>query len=379
VEDRPWAYNVLALEALDREGVQAALVLMHKAVKADPEFVVSQVNIARFEYQEGLPELSMGAARSILPMLSGEARQIILPRFIPAIRKMAEFQIDMLSGAFHDASQDQDFVIHSGIPGRWSLSEDLAQTQANEHDLAAARATVADPVQDSGLVPGEVVLGRALAMMVIDSETQDWTGVLAEDQELETALAPFAGEHTVLPTLIAPIKANALARLGRFAAAEAVIAPTPADCYQCLITRARIAYLKGDFARAESWYARAVDAAPSIPFAYADWGQMLLARGQVIAAIEKFKLANPKGPHFADPLEGWGEALMAKNQSHLALAKFAEADKYAPNWGRLHLKWGEALVYAGKKDEAKAQFARAAQLDLSAAEKAELAGDLGHV
>ena len=63
---------------------------------------------------------------------------------------------------------------------------------------------------------------------------------------------------------------------------------------------------------------------------------------------------------------------MAKNQSHLALAKFAEAEKYAPNWGRLHLKWGEALVYAGKKDEAKAQFARAAALDLTPSEKAEL-------
>ena len=99
----------------------------------------------------------------------------------------------------------------------------------------------------------------------------------------------------------------------------------------------------------------------------------LLKRGQPDAAIEKFKLANQKGPHFADPLEGWGEALMAKNQSHLALAKFAEAEKYAPNWGRLHLKWGEALVYAGKQDEAKAQFARAAQLDLTPSEKSELA------
>ena len=64
-------------------------------------------------------------------------------------------------------------------------------------------------------------------------------------------------------------------------------------------------------------------------------------------AIAQFTIANRKGPHFADPLEGWGEALMAKNRSHLALAKFAEAGKYAPNWGRLHLKWGEGLGYAG--------------------------------
>jgi len=63
---------------------------------------------------------------------------------------------------------------------------------------------------------------------------------------------------------------------------------------------------------------------------------------------------------------------MAKNQSHLAVEKFAEAEKFAPNWGRLHLKWGEALVFAGKRDEAAKHFARAAQLDLTPAEKSEL-------
>ncbi len=373
VEDRPWAYNVLALEALDREGVQAALGLMRKAVNVDPQFVVSQVNIARFEYEQGRPEPSMGAARSILPMLSGEAEQIILPRFIPAIRKMAEFQIDMLSGAFRDAAQDQELVIRSGIPGRWGLSYDLARAQQGEHDLAAARATMADPAPDSGLVPGESMIGKALAIMVIDSEAQDWSGVLAQDRELQTALVPFAGEHSFLPTMIVPLVANAQARLGRFAAADAAIAPTPADCYGCLIARARIADLKGEHARADWWFARAVSAAPSIPFAYADWGQALLARGQPDGAIATFTIANQKGPHFADALEGWGEALMAKNQSHLAVAKFAEAEKYAPNWGRLHLKWGEALLYAGKAVEATAEFASAATLDLTSSEKSELA------
>ncbi|HEY5084976.1 MAG TPA: hypothetical protein VII48_10660 [Rhizomicrobium sp.] len=99
---------------------------------------------------------------------------------------------------------------------------------------------------------------------------------------------------------------------------------------------------------------------------------MLLEKGDTDAAIAKFKVANQKGPHFADPLEGWGEALMAENRSDLALAKFAESDQYAPNWGRLHLQWGEALVYAGKKEEAKAQFARATALDLTPSEKSEL-------
>jgi tetratricopeptide (TPR) repeat protein len=141
----------------------------------------------------------------------------------------------------------------------------------------------------------------------------------------------------------------------------------------CLRTRAKIDALQKNFAGADFWLARLEAMEPSIPFADEDWGRSLLARGQADAAMEKFKLASRKGPHFADPLEGWGEALMAKNQSHLAVAKFAEAEKYAPHWGRLHLKWGEALVFADKRDEAAKHFARAAQLDLTPPEKAELA------
>ena len=85
---------------------------------------------------------------------------------------------------------------------------------------------------------------------------------------------------------------------------------------------------------------------------------------------------NQKGPHFADPLEMWGEALMLNNRSDLALAKFEDANKYAPNWSRLHMKWGEALGYVSRKDEARAQYRIASSLDLSVADKAELARDM---
>ncbi len=175
------------------------------------------------------------------------------------------------------------------------------------------------------------------------------------------------------PRTVQPAIAYTLALSGDFAGAHAEIDKTPTDCSVCLRTRGRIDALQRNWAGADYWLARAVQYAPSTPFPYFDWGRTLLEKGDANAAIEKFKLATQKGPHFADPLEGWGEALIAKNQSHLALAKFAEAEKYAPNWGRLHLKWGEALVYAGKTEEAHAQFARAAALDLTPDEKAELA------
>jgi tetratricopeptide (TPR) repeat protein len=209
--------------------------------------------------------------------------------------------------------------------------------------------------------------------MLIDSEAQDWAGVLSDADAIAPMLQKYPGMRTFLPTVAAPLMAYAEARLGRMSAAESRIAATPADCYDCLITRARIAESQGQHAQADGWFSRAVDGQKSIPIAYAYWGQALLERGDFDAAITKFTLANQKGPKFADPLEMWGEALVRQNRSDRALAKFAEAEKYAPNWGRLHLKWGEALVYAGKKDEAQKQFARAAALDLSPADKAELA------
>jgi len=168
------------------------------------------------------------------------------------------------------------------------------------------------------------------------------------------------------------LRAYALARTGDFAAAESAINATPQDCYACMRTRGMIAGLERKWSAAAARFETAVREAPSLPFAYANWGEMLMHKGDLEDAIAKFTEANAKGAHFADPLEMWGEALMQKNRSDLAQAKFEEANKYAPSWGWLHLKWGEALMYADRKDDAKKQIALAAQLDLSAADQAKL-------
>ena len=243
------------------------------------------------------------------------------------------------------------------------------------HEPVAARAALADypkvpaVIANAGSYSMQLLRARMLAALA----EQDWPAVLAAEQDFAPLAAQYPGLAELRPTFFDPSVALALAHMGQFAAAEARLKPMPGDCYPCLRARAQVAALQGQDARADFWFARAAAIAPSSPYAESEWGQVLLARGKPDEAIEQFNIANKKGPHFADPLEGWGEALMAKNQSHLALAKFAEAEKYAPNWGRLHLKWGEALAYSGKKDEAAKQFARAAQLDLTLSDKAELA------
>jgi tetratricopeptide (TPR) repeat protein len=170
-----------------------------------------------------------------------------------------------------------------------------------------------------------------------------------------------------------PLSALIRANLGDRGGAHALIDKTPLDCATCVRFRGRIDALERNWGGARYWFERAVAQSPSVPFAYADWGQMLFAKGDYNGAIAKFKAANQKGPHFADPLEMWGDALIRQNRSDLALAKFTEANRYAPNWGRLHLKWGEALLWTGDKTGAAKQFAIASGLDLSASDISELA------
>ena len=129
----------------------------------------------------------------------------------------------------------------------------------------------------------------------------------------------YPGMRSYLPTTTVPLTAFAEARLGKIADAEAHIAATPADCYDCHIARARIAELQGQHPRADWWFARAIYGKKSIPMAYSYWGEALMERGDLDGAIAKFTLANQKGPHFADPLEMWGEALMKANLPRMAL------------------------------------------------------------
>jgi tetratricopeptide (TPR) repeat protein len=219
------------------------------------------------------------------------------------------------------------------------------------------------------------------ARLTADDAMSDWNALLSEASATEKAVKSFASVppytrayvQFALTRQVWPLVAVAQAMTGDFKGAHALIDKTPLDCDACLRAHGRIDLAEKNWRGAEYWFARLVADTPSLPFGYFEWGRVLLSRGDTEGAIAKFKIANRKSPHFADPLEMWGEALVARNRSDLALAKFAEAEKYAPNWGRLHLKWGEALWWSSKRDEAKKQLASAARLDLTPSEKAELA------
>jgi len=340
------------------------------AIGIDPDLAVAHVQLARFEDQLGHDEAVLAQARVVSTLKDGDQPPAHRGHGFAEMRAQATGWIARELGDFAKAV-DLDCPRGCPLPDKLIAQ---AQIAARLHDIAASSA-LTDQARAAGL-NDDVALAQARYDR--DAESGAWAAALADVQDAAKAYvltsaalsARYVAETRT--TRYGPLVALAEAHLGEFAQAHRTIDATPADCYDCVRARGNIDALQKNRGGAEYWFADAVKQAPSIPFAYTDWGAMLLAKGDRDGAIAKFAAANQKGPHFADPLELWGEALMAKNRSDLALAKFTEADKFAPNWGRLHLKWGEALLWSGDKAGAQKQFSIAACLDLSASEKLEL-------
>jgi Tfp pilus assembly protein PilF len=373
--DRSWGYGGWSNVVADSAPLATRTSLMMQALELNQDNPLFVGTISLIDAAKSQPERIVRDTARASALLSGDGRQTVRADLLPVTRNRYQAAIAMAEDDFGKAGMLYSQVVRAGGTSAISIvSAPLAEAQTGAHDLRAARATLADPDTGNGVAPGNAMLSNLRAGMAVAVAGEDWAGVLTQAKAIDPLTAKYPGLPSYLPTMTEPLIALARAHLGDIAGAEAAIAATPADCYLCLRMRATIAEVNGDRNGADAWFARAVQSNPSIALAESEWGAALLARGDTAGAIAKFKLANQKGPHFADPLEGWGEALMVQNRSDLAAAKFSQADAFAPHWGRLHLKWGEALTYAGKKEEAKKQFALAATLDLTAAERKELAG-----
>jgi tetratricopeptide (TPR) repeat protein len=382
-EERPWAYSRWGLYYSAIGDIRGDLEKQLQAVKFAPNLAHVWGNVAADQLALGHDEAGLESNKRSLAIFQGAYSQQYASYAVAINRVVLSVMIAEQQGDFRQAAarapQVQDIEDYDNAHGcfPFMMSDDLAQDHDVPASFAAEPATVNEQnfilsANDSLYEPWAVPpLPGAMRAVALD----DWRGAhdyLVAMDNLPEAASP--GFKPFLPVMTWPWLAYADARLGDFASARALIDRTPGDCYLCVRMRGNIDAAQGKWDAAAWWFDDATRQAPSIPFAYTDWGAMLLREGNYDGAIAKFQLANQKGPHFADPLEMWGEALIAKNRSDLALAKFEEADKYAPNWGRLHLKWGEALLWTGNKTDAQKQFAVARGLDLAAAEKSELMG-----
>jgi tetratricopeptide (TPR) repeat protein len=377
-EDRLWAHMGIST-AYELSRPLQAPEENRKALAIDPDFVLAWQNIANEEINLGYPEQGLADIRKTLSEFEKTSGQ--MSERARAISIQANSGLEAMQTGDFETALNQ-YRIAADLPNYANIAEDsradIADLLALLHERGASRRAWANAPLLSGVNIG--VFYDDPIKVEGDSADGDPAAVIADtkitqsqfDAIVHVIPAIRRGANSILSRQIWPFTALAQAQLGNLAAAHALVDKTPVDCYLCVRMRGNIDALQKNWSGAGYWFARTAARAPSIPFAYADWGRMLMAKGDLDGAIAKFESAHRKGPRYADPLEIWGEALIANNRSDLALAKFEEANRYAPNWGRLHLKWGEALYYAGRRSEARKQFAAAASLALSASEKATL-------
>jgi len=379
--DRAYANLGLGVE-LDKQGYfDQGMVRYRRALEIDPDFAPAESNLAAIYDMVGETERALAGSNRLVRILNGPGRRVLQPGPAEVTEILNRAFIAAYQG---DATAAADLIgtlvgkqEYAGIVQAAPLHQ--ASLLVAAHDLGRARRVLADigvasAVQSYRITGVHYGLSIPTADLLIAREL--WPQALAELQVWE-GIVSQPDHIPQIPMLIWPRMAEVMARMGRVEEAVALIGRTPTNCYRCLTARARIAELAGDRAGADRWSAEARRQGPSLPFAFAERGQMLMARGDVDGAIDFYEQAVERGPRWADPQKYWGDALMAQGDEGGAIRKYRAAADRAPRWGALHLAWGRALEAQGRRDQARDKYTEAARMDLSAADRAEVVRRLG--
>jgi tetratricopeptide (TPR) repeat protein len=361
--ERPWAYSKWAMfDIFDRADPAAArahaLLGLGFSTAAD---VDADIALIGAEVWTGHDEKALEYSRDLDPK-AHERSEETTDIFFESNRHISSAWLATLVGDFQSAAAEWQLVTKApDFNGSRRLSRGLeAMARALNHDPDTALETLAplEPTEDTTFLQSDAVFAfHALPAYWIAMERGDWSTGLAIAQAADAWLEAHTTQLKVMGLMqrvwIRPLEAVAQAKAGSVAAASALIAASPADCYLCLRARGQISAMAHDWSGAEHWFSEAVHQAPSIPFAYVEWGAVRLAKGDVSGAIEELRSANRVAPRFADPLELWGEALMRNADYKGAIVKFEVADRHAPHWCRNHQRWAEALTHLGREKEAR--------------------------
>jgi tetratricopeptide (TPR) repeat protein len=229
-----------------------------------------------------------------------------------------------------------DVESHSGIgtTGSAGGAENLqiAQYEVQMHDVEAATLRLNITPVDAKYAPD---VAQATFVRALIAEERSDPQAAAREWDAYAAAYANPSVRTNDPHTIC-YGAPSYEKTGQSAKAEAALnAVGTLTLVDCDRFRGDILDLQGDWPSAQAWYAKAVKLAPSIPSGYYSWGVALARHGNLEGAAEKFRGANQKGPHWADPLKAWGDVLMEEGQAKNAIEKYDEALKYAPNWAAL--------------------------------------------
>ncbi len=384
--ERKWAFNGLATNARRTGNFPAAIAYARAALEIDPNFVNPLSNLSYIHADMGQDEVALAYdRRAIRETARASDADYDLARLnrntLGNKRALARRLGDYLA-AIETVKQSRD-ADPDGFDQKGAAAVMVRlHSGMHEHSRAATaqRASAGREFFGRGQVraPGWDNYASSLASLRRAIDLDDRAGsaeaayrlVDAADRLVAEEKARAGAFAAIRRTVSWPLAAISLAAGGRFAEAEALIARTPTDCYECVRARGLIANYRGNAGEARRWLREAIRQGPSIPMAYLDLA--LVPGTPSDQALSHIRDAHERGPGWADPLKAWGDALFVRRDWRGAASKYAEAAERAPRWGALHLAWGRALFLTGRRDEARQRFALASRMDLGLADRARL-------
>ena len=326
-----WALGILTKG--DAGAARHALPLLREALRLKPDFWSGYVTLMSGLESVGDEEGAIRVEEQMKQIAGGR------PGSAPEAAYLNYEWLTMDSQSVHAwlvANMESHGGVGTQISGFGAENLLAAQTETQLHDVDGAELRINATQVDEKNVPD--VSAAAWASALLAEEEGDLNTAVREwDIFASTYANPTVA--TLNPQFMC-FAAPSYEKTGQSAKADAALdAPlkvtgysTFVDCYRF---KGDVLELRGDWAGAQSWYAKAVKLVPSLPSSYYSWGLALLKHGDLSGAAEQFKLANQKGPHWADPLKAWGDVLLKQGHQSEALEKYREAVKYAPKWKQL--------------------------------------------
>jgi tetratricopeptide (TPR) repeat protein len=332
LSERPYLLNYWAnaISGKSGEGTQLeTLPLYREAVRLKPDYWIGYNNIMYALFGLGDEEGVVRVGTQLIKVAGGR------PGRVPEIYYQ-NYDQALWNLPAERASEIADIDSHSGIgtTGFASGAESLgvAELEVQMHDVEAATLRLKTTPVDDTVAPD--VAQAAIDRALVAEEVGDFNAAAQEWDILASAYSnPTVSTSNPQVTCFA---AMTYERTGQPAKADAALNAvgklTYVDCYRF---RADVLDMRGDWAGAQEWYAKAVKLGPSIPSGYYSWGVALARHGDLGGAAAKLADASQRGPHWADPLKAWGDVLMKQGHPAEALVKYGAALKYAPNWAAL--------------------------------------------
>src|ERR1019366_2376359 len=144
--DPAFGYGDWSWLSAEQDGINTALRLSQRAMAVEPDNVLAQANLgALFDYKS-LPEQGVRENQKALTLLASNKLGMYSGREGIAFKGSVQDLIDPRLGDFRDAAQIDTQVVQAGTSYSPDTSAQLANMEADEHDLAAARATLVDTV-----------------------------------------------------------------------------------------------------------------------------------------------------------------------------------------------------------------------------------------